>query len=116
MIFAVRKEAENLPDGHFSEHVPHWKHFVALEPPLAANSSVNSDEELVIYITKRYDDILIYKSVPPTYKQHQNRKKFFKNHKKCLFIIALFASGYQDMRTIYLLLVCHRFYSNLCLK
>jgi hypothetical protein len=43
MRYAGRNGVINLADGHLSEHVPHWKHNVALDPPLAANSSVNSD-------------------------------------------------------------------------
>jgi hypothetical protein len=42
MMYAGRKDVIIFADGHLSEHVPHWKHNSALDPPLAANSFVNS--------------------------------------------------------------------------
>jgi hypothetical protein len=53
MMFAGRNEVHNLADGHLSEHVPHWKHNETLDPPLAANSSVNPDTALFIVNTEK---------------------------------------------------------------
>jgi hypothetical protein len=44
-----------------SEHVPHWKHNVALDPPLAANSSVNSDTTLFKVNTEKEKYLIVYK-------------------------------------------------------
>jgi hypothetical protein len=66
MICAGLNEVFKLADGHLSVHVPHWKHNVALDPPLAANFSVNSDTTFFIDNTKNTSTPFIYKLDPAT--------------------------------------------------